>query len=670
MTRSTASGFSVKGFSVWYNKTMKSKALTSLSLLSFSFFLFSCQEKNTGKIIFDLGGGTWTDPTFSSEYLEGIAGTRVQVRIPDVQKPGYFFVGWREMNPKTKKYSDVATWQDETGAKFFKYSYGTIVYHAYFEPLTTLKFHLTRAEERKGALVAPLLGSENFDLDQGVLNGYVSKKIASTSYLPSATGENLHFQYWYTKYPLIKKERPSSEDASLGEAYDTHYVLDTSKEEGVYRFDEQFHDIDKMEFPEAETNSIDLYAFWKDDPKMTIHFNLPGIDDQTYYYPDKASDKLIEAVKDALNISFDTQSYYPTETKKYRLEGFFLDSGFESPFYLESKDQREDLNIYLKWNRKVSIVIDPDGGVLSEETVSGDWYVSDTLPSDFLVTHTPHRDNASFLRYEVKGKAFDPEAPIQEEMLDENDRLVLNACYDEYPLLTISFDYPTGYSSEKKDDVTKQIRPGEDISAFLEATKAEITDPELSVGFYVCASSSLPHVMPKTSLSLSLQLDYRAKIKTISLYNPSGTYVQDESLLPEQSVLMKDTPMNLADFPGVNEEVMIADQKYLFHGYFQDPDLTKEAEFPLYCHPSHTDQEVLTYYRKMTKAVCLSFFDLSTGHEIEGTISVLPSGVLADYKSQLQALVGSYSHLYADAAKTIEILTLLPDSDCTLYVER
>ncbi len=649
---------------------MKSKVLTSLSLLSFSLLLFSCRAKNTGKIIFDLSGGTWTDPTFSAEYLEGIAGTRVQVRIPEVQKPGYFFVGWREMNPKTKKYSDVATWQDETGAKFFKYSYGTIVYHAYFEPLTTLKFHLTRAKDRKGALVAPLLGSENFDLDQGVLNGYVSKKIASTSYLPSATGDNLHFQYWYTKYPLIKKERPSSEDASLGEAYDTHYVFDTSKDEGVYRFDEQFLDIDKMEFPEAETNSIDLYAFWKDDPKMTIHFNLPGIDDQTYYYPDKASDKLIEAVKDALNISFDTQSYYPIDSKKYRFEGLFLDSSFESPFYLESEDKREDFDIYLRWNRKVSIVLDPDGGVLSDETVSGDWYVSDTLSSDFLAKHTPIRENAFFLRYEVKGKAFDPEAPIEEEMLDENDRLVLKACYDEYPLLTVSFDYPTGYSGEKKDDVKRQVRPGEDISAFLEATRSEITDPVLSVGNYSCASSSLPRVMPKVSLSLSLRLDYRAKIKIISLYNPSGSYVQDESLLPGQSVLMQDTPMNLADFPGVNEAVVIADRKYLFHGYFQDTALTKEVEFPLYCSPSHTDQEVLTYYRKMTKAVRLSFFDLSTGQEIDGTLSVLPSASLEDYQSQLQALVGSYSHLYADAAKTIEILTLLPDSDCTLYVER
>ena len=649
---------------------MKSKVLTSLSLLSLSLLLFSCEAKNTGKIIFDLSGGTWTDPTFSAEYLEGIAGTRVQVRIPEVQKPGYFFVGWREMNPKTKKYSDVATWQDETGAKFFKYSYGTIVYHAYFEPLTTLKFHLTRAKDRKGALVAPLLGSENFDLDQGVLNGYVSKKIASTSYLPSATGDNLHFQYWYTKYPLIKKERPSSEDASLGEAYDTHYVFDTSKEEGVYRFDEQFLDIDKMEFPEAETNSIDLYAFWKDDPKMTIHFNLPGIDDQTYYYPDKASDKLIKAVKDALNISLDTQSYYPIDSKKYRFEGLFLDSSFESPFYLESEDKREDFDIYLRWNRKVSIVLDPDGGVLSDETVSGDWYVSDTLSSDFLAKHTPIRENASFLRYEVKGKAFDPEAPIEEEMLDENDRLVLKACYDEYPLLTVSFDYPTGYSGEKKDDVKRQVRPGEDISAFLEATRSEITDPVLSVGNYSCASSSLPRVMPKVSLSLSLRLDYRAKIKIISLYNPSGSYVQDESLLPGQSVLMQDTPMNLADFPGVNETVVIADRKYLFRGYFQDTALTKEVEFPLYCSPSHTDQEVLTYYRKMTKAVRLSFFDLSTGQEIGGTLSVLPSASLEDCQSQLQALVGSYSHLYADAAKTIEILTLLPDSDCTLYVER
>lgn len=652
---------------------MKSKVIKLISILALSLSLYSCQAKYNGKIVFDLNGGSWTDPNFSSSYLEGVAGTRVSVNIPDVSKEGYYFVGWREMNPVTKAYRNITIRYDDKNEPFYIYPYGTDTFYAYFEPLSTMTFHLTTAESRNGAFVAPKDETSDFNTENGVMSGYVSKSLSSTSILPTATGDNLEFQYWYTKYPLVKQNIQKESDDGVV----THYVYDTTKEEGVYQFDAQFG-TDLMEFPEAPNNNLDLYAYWKEDPKVTIHYNLDGIEDSSIQFKSDMVSKLKQKIKDVLSIDFDVTAshyFYPSKTKDYRFAGFFLNSNLvDSPFYLESPDPIKDVDVYLKWEKKVKLNFDPNGGTLSNQDV-GDYYVGDTLASDFISNHTPTKEHATFLHYSVNGKKFDPSKPITSDMLDADGNLNLVAVYQDDHVLTVHFDLPTGYAGTI-DDSIGYFKREEDIDAFLTAAKNKVTDDRLVIdSLYQIVNSKevsfLDKTMPDASLTVYVKVDYKAMVEIHTLSNVSGSYVEDDSLVPVTDHYFGAASMELADLTGVTNAITLSSETYLFDGLYGDDAFGEPINFPLYLEPSHDSVPVTHLYRKMTKAAVLSFYDLSTASMISGvTLKILPGSKVSLYQNELTSLLGTYTHLYADAAKTEEISSLLPASDAILYVER
>lgn len=72
-----------------------------LSLIAFStLFLTSCDNTVMGKINFHFCGGTPVEGTATennlTEKFSGVAGTAVDVDVPDLQRDGYVFLGWFE----------------------------------------------------------------------------------------------------------------------------------------------------------------------------------------------------------------------------------------------------------------------------------------------------------------------------------------------------------------------------------------------------------------------------------------------------------------------------------------------------------------------------------------------------------------------------------------------
>ena len=102
----------------------------------FSLSLISC-GKAKGRINFVLNGGSFVSPAFSTEYLEGTAGERIEVEIPDCKKEGYFFVGWMEKDKNGKYRAIDKRISDDGKDSYYFYPYGSTTLYAYFEPLVS-----------------------------------------------------------------------------------------------------------------------------------------------------------------------------------------------------------------------------------------------------------------------------------------------------------------------------------------------------------------------------------------------------------------------------------------------------------------------------------------------------------------------------------------------------
>ena len=166
---------------------MKRKASVVILSSVLSLSLFSCNNQSfSGTIVFDLNEGTFPS-SFNKTSLVGKPGDRIDASIiPDPTREGYEFVGWRTL--VGDHYENISFQIGEDGKEYTWYPYGTATWYAYFEPQVQIHFDLTDGtSERNASLVAPVRGAESFDSANGLLNGYTSKVIPSTEYLPTAT---------------------------------------------------------------------------------------------------------------------------------------------------------------------------------------------------------------------------------------------------------------------------------------------------------------------------------------------------------------------------------------------------------------------------------------------------------------------------------------------------
>lgn len=648
-------------------------SLPCLLLLS----LASCQNTNSGRINFDLNGGSFPNNTFDASYLEGPANTKVAVDIPDPVKDGYYFVGWREKT-KENNYRTINLHYDDKGNAYYVYPYGSDTFYAYFEPLETIAFDLTTAKDRNGKLIAPEKEAENFSND--ILKGYATKTISSLSSLPTATGDHLTFDYWYSEYPLIKVSENNDDSKTL-----SHYVLDTSKEKGEYVFERQFG-TDRMQFPHMDEGSLTLYAHWTEDPTATVHFNLNGVEDASFQFKDDIVDQLSTLVKGKLNIDFTATAdhyYYPQDTKDKRFAGFFLNSNLEdTPFYLSSPSPVENVDIYLKWEDKIKVSLDLNGGTIpniSDTSAIDGYYLGDILGDSFRSKYTPSKEHSSFQYYECQGKEFDFSREITSDLLVDGV-LNLKAIYQEDYTLNVSFDMPGGYDSAKVPSSNVFYhKKGDAIQEELNNLTNQITDSSLLfMGVYQTSgdtsSAFTSAYMPKGNLTLTLRFDYKSEAVLKTLMNTDGMNYEESTSLAQSVLCGKDAQGNpeyvtIDSFSGVQDKIQNDQGTFLFDGIYSDAEFTNQARFPYYLAPSHEEKKTMVFYRKMTKAITLTFIDADDNTKTYGTLEILPGKGVSDYETEIKTLLGENYTLYADAACTQRIKELLPKDNATIYVK-
>lgn len=619
-----------------------------------------------GIIYFELEGGTFTDPSFSSDFLRGEQGTKVEIDIPDPVMEGYYFVGWREKT-KDGKYRVINKRLDPTdGRSYYYYPYGSDTFYAYFEPLVTINFNLTEGSE-KGKLIAPELGSENFI--ENSLRGYATKSLFSDRYLPTADAKDMHlnFAYWYTEYPLL-----SSTDENGNE----HYSLSTGSSKGEYPFDKSFSS--DMQFP--LDSSITLYAKWNPDPRITVHFNMIGKDDTfSFQAVNTIQPELTSMMKEEFGIDYSTLSdaYYYTDKEgtDYRFAGFYLDSQFTKPFHLNNNIYSNDIDLYLRWNKEVHITLDYGEGTKDgmHEIILDGYYEGDVIKEEDLEAYAPTKENADFLGYTKDGVDYRYNLPLRQD-------ITLVAKYDDYPILTLQFDYPLGYpEGEKIEGMEIILRKDTDISSNLQSFESKITDESLVAKNYFYLETKdgkekkiyiNDYKMPQSSTTWKLTLDYKAKLILTTMANITGDY----SELPDKTdkYFKSDTSLSEADFPDLKTDYYQEgnERPYLYNGLYSDKEMTKKITLPLFKASSHEERPIVQIYRKMTKAVSLSF------QGEDGTILenrpyyVIPGDDVSDYLNEIQAIVGSNKKLYVKNDDGTESLlsTIMPEKDSVIIV--
>ncbi len=636
---------------------MKNK--TSFSLVFFFTLLLplsSCSNAYTGKIIFELEGGNFTDESFSTNYLVGEAGTPVKQEIPNPVKEGHFFVGWREKK-KDGSYRVInKKLSEENGQSYYYYPYGSDTFYAYFEPLVTIQFEL--GEEGKDCkLVAPKYESENFS--GNTLSGYASKELASVDYLPSVDvlSSHLNFQYWYSKYPL---------SSSKDENNTTHYQLDTTKEEGIYQFDTAFKN--GMEFLLDKT--ITLYAYYIPDPTITIHFNIDGMEDYSFQGKDSIEDELTSILKTNLGIDYSMISdayYYPSDTKKKRFKGFYKNKELTQFFSLDSTISTSNLDLYIKWDNRIKITLDYQGGKVGskESEVIDTYYSDDVLGNEFLKAHTPTKENHSLKYFTLDDKEFN----FKSDKLPRED-ITLAAVYDEYPTLNLHYDFPDNYTREEYPDEEYIFEPKKDFSATLAAFKNKVNDESLCFSSFYTYDSSNKQVdlsdteMPKTNLDVYVKFDYRSKAIIHTYINTSSTYSEEETLSLE--AYFDQGNLTEKDFSTLRDSYTKENDVYLYDGLFSDSSLTKKTSFPFSLESNHVNINTLDLYRKMTKSIVLTFF-YEGETESNKKLHVLPNGKLDDYLDEIKNLIGNYTSLTLSDGSILS--NLLPGEDTNVYVK-
>ncbi|MFA6861009.1 MAG: hypothetical protein WCR56_01320 [Bacilli bacterium] len=620
------------------------KRIVALTLVLSLGSLAGCQKYSVGTIKFVLNGGSFADDSFSTDTLQGQSNTPVKVTIPDPIKSGYYFVGWREKNSQGS-YTTIKQYLYENEAYYY-YPYGTATFYAYFEPLSTITFDLGTGKDSAGVLVDPKNTTTSYS--NGVLSGYATMNISSTDYLPTATASHKTFNYWASEYPLV--EQVDSEN-------NKHFVLDTAQTAGAYRFDTAFGS-ESMCFPVTTDSTLKLTAQWVEDPTFTLHFNIDGKENVSFQAKNEViKTQIEEKISSSLGVDFTGTGpyYYPSDTKAKRFAGYYLDSSFNQPFNISSEINTKSLDIYFKWNDKIQVVLDYNGGKVGDNTTDTftDYYSEDILGSDFLTNHTPTKDKADFLGYKLAGKDF----------LFNSDKLPATDCtliaqYDDYPVLTLKASYPTGYTGAKLEDEVSTIKKGQDLSSVLQTYLAKVTDNILDPVEFVDSNGAAftYQYMTDDDLTLTLNIGYKLvlDIKTYSAASTALTGVEDTLLYCSDGDKITET-----ELASLATDFTVSSVDYCFDGFYSDAALTKSA-LPLVGTTSFTSQVTKIVYRKMTKAVKMTFVDSSLNPLVTGgvTMNVIPNGRI-DYDKVKAKLNGDYTLYLVDSTSTPTKFTLL-----------
>lgn len=673
----------------------KIPAVLSASFLALS--LMSCNQYIQGTIYFDLSDGHFPS-NFTYSSIKGRSGSYIELDIPDPVKEGYYFVGWRERVGDSTKLTEFAP-ELVDGEEKYQYPFGTTTWVAYFEPLVTIDFNLTEGAEKDGALVAPVRDSE-YDASTGTLQGYTTMSIPSTDYLPTATADHLNFQYWYTRYPLV-----GTEDEETGV---TRYSLDETKPLGKYPFSTGFSSSSLlstgMAFPMDDDGTFTLYAEWTEDPTVSIHYNLGGVEDDVFQVAvgEDLSAAVVSAFEKKLGMNLDSEGYkYYGEDRKYRFAGLYFDAALTSPFPIREAEDgvpiEGNVTLYAKWDEKVHLTLDYGGGTLDGQKSfeSDDFYSGDVLGTAFADSHRPEKAEADFTGYTYDGALFRLETDALP--LTEDRTVTLTATYSDYPSLTIVTDYPDDALDTSVD--IGRIEAGTSIASLVEKAWTDLDDSAKTEGYALMkvlfrqkegADSWTSDVvlgnmvMPQNDTVVTLQAGYKS---VVTIHTLVGAYGQSyaEHALPDSyettryfgSTLVEDDGDAVVHNDSYSESSLryaedrldIGGVAYLYDGMYVDEAMT-EPLLPGAAVLSQEKAQEVAVYQKYTKAIHVAVVDEDGTSLLDGDdLLCLPEAPVATIYDKIPGFDPDTQKIYIhEDGRDYEVLKL-PTSDCTLIVK-
>lgn len=689
---------------------MKNKKLSYLLLLNFLTVFASCSHKATVTVTFDLHGGHFDDPNFDTTSLKGKSGDPIKTEIPNPKKDGYYFVGWRELK-KDNSYGDINKKTEKDGKEYYHYPAIDFTFHAYFEPLAEISFSVGDNLNFNATIEKPILGSQDFNNNK--LSGYTNKKILSTDYLPTCNTETtyMHFSYWYSKYPLKQED---------GENGIKKYTLDTSAEAGIYQFDKLFGS-DNMVFPQIE-GDFTLYAYFTEDPKLNLHFNLSDVTDTTIHGSNNRLFDLKNTIHDTLGFDYSSDNeryYYPMDTKRYRFAGCFTDSDFKTQINFDSYLNGKDIDIYFKWEEKVSINLDFDSGTYNSQsslTISDPYYQNDILGNDFPKTYKPNLSLHTFVGYyDQNDTTIDPTDTNTIKMFDYNSPLTntsynLKAYYVSAPKLTLKYDFPKNYSNPLTDPTPTLVEYESELSGILSNFRNTlyintngVTSPRfddiISSVFYTPTDPDEqefleegdiqeyePLTMPDNDVTLFLRLLYRPKVTLVTYYGDltdPTSYQDGSTTIPSETDYFDSSTNSTCEksdcilddswYSSKSVSSIIGGKKYMFDGIYNSNDFDNENEktiFPLAGLPEYKQCKIYNLYRKLSESITLTFKN-KTDNSLIKAVDVIKGKNLSEIKDNIVEEIGNFSKLFVKDQNNNyhEINEILPKTNSDIYVE-
>ena len=659
---------------------VKAKKQMCLAFIS-TLLIASCQSVQMGtiKLEFDNTKISFVDSTYNSYELKGPSGTKIENGLPDVKQEGYYFVGWREKDNQGN-YREVTQIKDENSDKsYFYYPYGTDVLYPYFEKEVKVTFEA--GDNSK--VIAPEATTADFNSADNTYSGYTNKVIISTSSLPTATKENARFQYWYTTKKITK--------VSNTEGGGYHYTLDQNSEDGIYRFDTSFG-TEYMKFLDSD---FTLYAYYENNPYVTLNFGLSGVQDCVFQaYDENIEEKLKNAIKTTLGVDYsDSALYYPKENPNKKLAGIYLDAERTKSTSLDIKVSNKDVYLYLTWDDKTTVTLDYNGGKVGDDTskVFSEYYVNDIISEEEMSKYVPTKENAKFEGWKLTdGSDFIPGTT----KITKN--MTITAQFSDNPVLTVNFVYPLNYSKTNGWNVqTKQFSAGDSLQNYMEdlvdigGSNASKLDEEYETFGSVyqvtndTASKSLSEMkfvevtnalMPSADTTYYIPVVVNECV-TLKTYIDSA-YKSSEDIT---KVFSSQNKITLGDFgSSLDADVLNADDENdvkIFDGLYTDSAFKNEyvterngRSFDVTNPDSKNYIGNSCLYRKLETGVYFTF------KKVDGTdldkIALIPGKRVSDnnVKARMKKFSIEYSHFYEDAGCTVEI-TSVPNTSQTIYVK-
>ena len=667
------------------------------SLLSLS--LFSCDNSMMATITFDfsLSGGSF--PGANLTTLEGRPGDKLYFdQIPEPVLNGYRFVSWLTL--RGNKYEAIKYQvdpDDQNKREYTSYPYGKVTWYAYFEPELTLSFDLGDGVDN-GKIIAPVnvLDDGAFDSQDNTLNGYTTLSIPSVDYLPTATADNMTFQYWYTEYPLMAKA-----DEKTGM---THFVLDTTAEKGEYRFDTGFATAgilgSGMEFPKIDGENLTLYAKWQEDPYVLIHYGLEGVEDDVAYV-EKLSDgsfetpaqAVLSAFEETLGIDLTDDGEKTIQDGAKRFAGLYLDEEFTEGFAINETTPISGnvLDIYVKWDDRLDLSFDYGDGLVDgkdREEIDGQYYVGDVLGQDFLAAHSPSKENSTFVGYQLNGEQFDIVSTPLPKPDDGSSSLHFTASFDDYPELSLVLNYPGS-----KEDVSlfpSYFQAGTSIETIVRNAIGEIEDGYAFAGLTSVPTSEVGKTepeefgllfMPEEDTTLYVNIGYPLEVNVHDCFGVyGGSYTQDAadvtkhlfgaSLDSEGNFVPQSFDVSTLRYSEESREWN--GLTYFFDGLFLDDGF--QTPFILGASSISTEAPVvMDVYQKFTEGITLELVD---DNDVLGSFEVLPNSRVDDsFYEKVQKVLPEFTPEEYDLYIVVDgedylLQTFLPTTDQTIVVHK